>query len=177
MKVKYCQSLLLLVPLFLNLVFSKSVAAQTASPLELKAVLIYKMGFYIKGNNSPSIKNYCFVGEKGKVISEVLIRMAKARQLQKTINITNEPTIDKFDRHQCQVLYTADIPNNMEQKLVSLSRSTLTIVDNASQLKQGAIVSIEIQGKKSTLYTSLSNLKNSDIEIHSRLLSIMTKLD
>ncbi|MDO6718328.1 YfiR family protein [Psychrosphaera sp. 1_MG-2023] len=177
MKVKYLQILLLVSFLLFSLTYSKQATAKTTTPLELKAVLIYKIGAYLRSRNSPTIKDYCFVGEKGKVLADLLIAMVKSRELQNTINVTTESSLEKFGTRQCHILYVADIPKDMEQKLVSLSQSTLTIVGDVSQLKKGGIVSIEVQGRKSTLYTSLSNLKNSDIEIHSRLLSIMTNVD
>lgn len=152
-------------------------AAEKATPLQLKAALIYKMGMFVNWKNPPPIKNYCFIGKKGIEVSEILEGMAKGGKLPKPINITLEDSLLDVDRYQCQVLYVAEIDSDEEEHLQKLSQSTLTLVDNASQLKQGGLASIEIENRRPRLYASLGNLKASNIEIHSRLLSSMTLID
>lgn len=164
--------------MLLALVSSASaVNAKSATPNEIKAALIFKMGMFVNWKNPPPVKNYCFVGELGNTLGQILTHRAKEGKLPVPINITLEATLDKIERYQCQVLFIYSIDESQREKMQSLSQSTLTLVGNASELKNGGIVSIEIENRRPRLYASKSNLKNSNIEIHSRLLSTMTLLD
>jgi hypothetical protein len=169
-------SLLFLVSLFTGL-FSMPSHAKVPTVSELKAALIYRMGVYINWKNPPPVKNYCFIGEKGKAISQYLVSMSKEGKIPKSVKITTQYSLDDIDRYQCQVLYIPDVDKSVEEKLQKISHATLTIVGNASQLRYGGIASIEIEARKPRLYVSLKNLKRSNIEIHSRLLSAVTLID
>lgn len=142
--------------------------------VKLKAALIFKIGNYINWKSKFSKKNYCFVGEKGNRISHILNEMLDNGKIPKSIEISHHDSINDIKLYQCQILYIDDIQQDEELHLKQLSEATLTIVDNVTQLSQGGIISIEIDRRGPKLYASLRHLKNSNIEIHSRLLSTMT---
>lgn len=158
---------LLTFPTFIN-------AANSTTATQLNGVLIHKIATYLtwqkESNNNLA---YCFVGKRSHPVGNFLKTQKEIGRLPSNISIINLDSLSNSRVKDCDLLYVDKDANLENDEFQHISKTTFTLTNSKELLSDGFIVSIELDQNKPLLTLSKSNLKNSNIHIDSRFLSVV----